>query len=136
MIAALLLLQSAAAGPAGLGAIGRQTLPAHGCAAYLWSAAETPQLVAMAGADPATLRIALDGRTVDLARSQQSGEGGFGFAGVTAYAGTDVVATLNMTITADANLTGGASVPQATLRIDRRGGDSVVVPVAGLIGCT
>jgi hypothetical protein len=29
----------------------------------------------------------------------------------------------------------GAAVPEATLRIDRTGQDSVVVPVAGLVGC-
>lgn len=119
-----------------IGGIGKQTLPAKGCAAYLFTAAgEQRVLIAMASADTATLRIAIDGKTQDYARTAQSGSGGFGFSGTTEYRGGDVTATLDMTIVTRGDVTGGAIVPRATLRIDRMGKDSVVIPAAGLIGC-
>jgi hypothetical protein len=124
-----------------IAAIGKQALPAKGCAAYLWTVGGvTRQLVAMANANPAQLRIAIDGTPKDYARTTQSapgqsGPGGFGFAGVTEYRGGDVTATLDMTITTRGDMTQGASVMPATLRIERAGQDTVVVPIGGLIGC-
>ncbi len=133
MILLALLIQAAAAPT--LGAIGTQQLPANGCAAYLWSASDR-RLVAMASADPAQLRIALDGKVpVELPRVGQHGEGGFGLAASTDYRGGEVAATLDLTIAARADLKDGATVPQATLRIDQAGRDTVIVPLAGLIGC-
>lgn len=113
----------------------KQALPAKGCAAYLFSTGATKALVAMASAEPAQLRIALDGVTTDYARSAQKTAVGFGFADSTEYRRGDVTATLDMTIVTRGDLTSGAVVSDATLRIDRPGKDSIVMPVAGLIGC-
>lgn len=137
MIALLIAQAVAAATVPGtpLAAIGKQDLPAKGCAAYLWSTAPDHMLVAMAGADPPQLRLAIDGGAKDYARASETGTGGYGFAGTTEYRGGDIIATLDLQVATRADLTGGATVPQATLRIDRPGHDSVVVPVAGLIGC-
>ena len=132
MIVLALALQVAAV-PA-LGAIGRQQLPATGCAAFLWSAADRT-LVAMASAEPARLRIAIDGKPVDLPRVGQHGEGGFGLAASTDYRGEDIGATLDVTVATNAGLKDGAMVPQATLRIERSGRDTLVVPLGGMIGC-
>ena len=46
-----------------------------------------------------------------------------------------MLAVLDMAVETRADLTGGAVVPAATLRVERPGRDAVVVPVAGLIGC-
>ena len=132
MIALALALQAAAA--PGLGAIGRQQLPTTGCAAFLWSAADRT-LVAMASADPARLRIAIDGKPVDLPRVGQHGEGGLGLAASTDYRGEDMAATLDLTVASNAGLRDGAMVPQATLRIERTGRDTLIVPLGGMIGC-
>jgi hypothetical protein len=123
------------AGPGPLGAIGKQKLPVRGCAAYLWNVDSNRQLVAMASADPAQLRIAIDGKTTDFAQASQSIPIGFGFAADTVYRGGDVTATLDLTIATRADITAGATVTAATLRIDRPGRDTIVVPVGGLIGC-
>jgi hypothetical protein len=132
MILLALALQAAAV-PA-LGPIGRQELPAAGCAAFLWSAADRT-LVAMASADPARLRIALDGKPVDLPLAARQRDGGFGLPATAEYRGGDAAATLDLSIVPRADLHDGAAVPQATLRIDRAGRDTLVVPLAGLIGC-
>ncbi|HEX8446201.1 MAG TPA: hypothetical protein VF649_06270 [Sphingomonas sp.] len=134
-----LLLQAAPPSmpaPAPLGAIGQQALPARGCAAFLWSAAGDRNLIAMAGADPARLRLSIGGRTLDLDRAGQNGAGNLGFAQVTDYGAGDLRVTLDMTIATRADLAGGATVPSGTLVITRPAQDVVVVPVAGLIGCT
>lgn len=144
MIATLLALAAQAAAPAAqtpaagvpslLGPIGRQALPAKGCAAYLWSTADR-QLVAMASADPATLRVSIGGRTVDLARTGVSGATALGLAAITDYRGEGLTARLTMEVVQQEGLTAGARVPGGSLQIDRPGADGVVVPVAGLIGC-
>lgn len=118
-----------------IGGLAKQALPATGCAAYLFSTGATRTLVAMATADAATLRIALDGTTADYARATQQGNGSFGFAPSTQYKAGDVTATLDMTIAARNDLTKGAAVPEAILRVDRPGKDGLAIPVAGLIGC-
>lgn len=131
---ALALQGAPAAAPLALDAIGRQRLPAKGCAAFVWSITDR-KLVAMASADPAQLRLSIDGRTVDIAKVAERGEGGLGFSGTTDYAGAEMTATLEMTIAIRAELAKGARVTDAVLRVERRGGDVLVVPVAGLIGC-
>lgn len=119
-----------------IGAIPRQDLPAKGCAAYLWSASGTHALVAMAQADPARLRLSIGGTITDLARrGGAAGASGFGFAERNDYGGGGVAATLTLRIETRASVGDGAVVPDGILQLDRAGQDSVVVPVAGLIGC-
>jgi hypothetical protein len=139
-ILSMLVAATQAAPPASidglpLGGLPKQALPAKGCAAFLWSATGTRALVAMATADPAQLRLSIGGTITDLARDQQQGAEGFGFADTIVYKAGDVTATLTMTIATRGDLKDGASVPEGTLRFDRTGQDSVVLPVAGLVGC-
>jgi hypothetical protein len=122
-------------GASPLSAIGQQKLPARGCAAYLWTLDVNRQMVAMASADPAQIRLAIDGKVLDFARATQSDPIGFGFGGITQYRRDDVTATLDLAISTRADITAGATVTAATLRIDRPSRDTVVVPVGGLIGC-
>jgi hypothetical protein len=130
MIAILLALQAAPS----LGALPKQALPARGCAAYLWSRGDR-RFVAVAGAEPASLRVALDGKVTDAARESQTGAAGYGMTERTTYRAGDATLTLEMTVSARADLTDGAAVPEATLTVARAGSDSVVYPIAGLIGC-
>jgi len=116
--------------------IGRQALPARGCAAYLWSRGPTPELVAMATADPATLRLAIGGKPADYPRITASGaQAGFGLAARTEYRLGAVSATLELTLAARADLTQGAAVTDATVTIVRDGAETLVLPVGGLVGC-
>jgi len=118
-----------------LGAIPKQDLPRQGCAAYLWTATGTRAFIAMAGADPARLRLAVDGRITDLERSGQMGGGTFGLAETSTYGGGAISAKLTMRIESRSSITGGGVVSDGILQLDRVGQDSVVVPVAGLVGC-
>jgi hypothetical protein len=133
-VAAQAAAPAAPAAPSVLGAIGQQRLPAKGCAAYLWNPADR-QLVAMAVADPATLRLSIGGKTIDLARSGGEGPGRLGFADAIDYRGGDLSVRLSMEIVQQDGLTAGARVPSGSLQIERPGQDAIAVPVAGLIGC-
>ena len=137
MIAALLLL--AVADPVAsidglpLGGLPRQSLPATGCAAYLFTGGTTRAFAAMAGAD--SLRIALDGKVVDLPRVAQDGPVAHGLSRDSDYRAGEIVARLSMTIVDRPDLTQGAAVESALLSLDRPGKDAIAVPLAGLVGC-
>lgn len=124
--------QAAPPPPAILGTLPRQALPQRGCAAFLWTV-EDQRLVAMA--EPARLRIMLNGKATDLAATQADGAGAMGFAATTLYAGGGVSATLAMTIAPRESLQDGAVVSDASLRLVQTGGDEIAVPVGGLVGC-
>lgn len=118
-----------------IGAIPQQELPPSGCAAFLWSKTQTRALVAMMTSDPAQIRFAPGGAVTDLVRVGQSGPGERGFVSATDYAGGDYRVRIEMEIVTRGDLTDGAAIPSATMRVDHDGHDSVIVPVAGLIGC-
>lgn len=116
------------------GKLPQQALPARGCAAYLWSLQDR-SLVAMATADPATLRLVIDGRVVDFPRETSTGAGGFGLPAHGVYRQGGMTATLDLTFATRTDLTDGGGVPEATLTLARAGSDELVLPVAGMIGC-
>lgn len=118
-----------------IGGLPPQSLPAQGCAAYLFSTGKTRMLAAMAGAEAGTLRLAINGSPTDLVRSGQSGSAGYGFAATTQYVGAGFSATLDLSLQTRRDLTQGAMIDQGTLRLDRAGEDTIILPVAGLIGC-
>ena len=138
MIAILLaaaLAQSPSSPPIALDAIGQQALPKTGCAAYLWNASDR-RLVAMASADAATLRLSIGGEKLELARTAQDGGIALGLAAMTTYVGQGVTARLDITVVSRENLVGGAQISDGSLEVARSGQDSLIVPIAGLVGCT
>ncbi|MGJ3628006.1 hypothetical protein AB5I41_15295 [Sphingomonas sp. MMS24-JH45] len=66
-----MLVQASSIDGLPIGALPRQDLPKAGCAAYLFTTGETRAFAAMV--TPDRLRIVLDGRTLDVARTGQSG---------------------------------------------------------------
>jgi hypothetical protein len=118
-----------------ISALPPQRLPAKGCAAFLWTRTPSMALVAMATTDPASLRLTIDGTVADLPISAQNGIGGLGYSQITEYRGKGTTATLQIVVKTDASTPKSGSISDATLRIDRAGKPSVVIPVAGAIGC-
>jgi hypothetical protein len=118
-----------------IGTIPKQTLPTGSCAAFLWSQTPSQGLIAMISASPAGIRFSPGGIVTDLVRVGQTGEAQFGLAATTDYAGGDFRVTVEMEIVKRGDLTDGAAVPRATMRVDQAGKDSVIVPAAGIIGC-
>lgn len=135
----ILFLALAAALPAidgtPLGVLAPQSLPERGCAAYLFTSDGKRRFVAYASAETGVLRIVLDGAAAEATRSAQTGSVGYGLAPSTEYKSAGFTATLDMATTERADLSAGAVISQATLRIDRQDQDGVAVPLVGLIGC-
>lgn len=118
-----------------ISALPPQHLPAKGCAAFLWTRTASMALVAMATTDPASLRLTIAGKLVDLPISAQNGIGGLGYSQITEYKGGGATATLQAVVKTDASAPKSGSISDATLRVDRKGQAGVVIPVAGAIGC-
>lgn len=118
-----------------ISALPPQRLPAKGCAAFLWTRTPSMALVAMATTEPASLRLTIDGNVTDLPISAQNGIGGLGYSQITEYKGRGATATLQINVKTDASAPKSGSIADATLRIDRAGQPSVMIPVAGAIGC-
>lgn len=118
-----------------IGAIPPQELPQGSCAAFLWTRTNSHGLVAMLTANPARIRFAPGGTITDLVRVSQQGASDFGFSTTTDYAGGDFRLSIDIEIAKRKDLSDGAMIPVATIRIDRAGQDTVIVPAVGLIGC-
>lgn len=118
-----------------ISALPPQRLPAKGCAAFLWTRTPSMALVAMATTDPASLRLTIDGKVADLPISAQNGIGGLGYSQITEYRGKGTTATLQIVVKTDASTPKSGSISDATLRVDRAGRASMVIPIAGAIGC-
>lgn len=119
-----------------IGAIPPQDLPPGGCAAFLWTNTTSRALIAMASADPARIRFAPAGTLTDLVRTAQAGGGNYGFATHSDYEGGDWRVSLDIEIVERGDLSQGAVIPAGSLRIERAGADTLVVPVVGIIGCS
>ena len=118
-----------------LGAIGPQTLPPAGCAAFLWSREATPSLVAMAASEPGTLTLQLNGKVLVLPRTTVEGEAKRGLSALSRYVSGPVSATLALSVTERPDLIDGALVSDATVTVEQPGHDTIVVPAGGMIGC-
>jgi hypothetical protein len=81
------------------------------------------------------LRVSLDGKTVDLARTTAQGAAGRGLAAMSRYQAGDVMASLELSTVERPDLRDGALAPEAMLTVERAGKDAIVMPVAGMIGC-
>lgn len=118
-----------------LGTLPRQDLTTGQCALFLWKAGNEARLVLMARVEPAVARIALDGRQMDLPRTDVHAGGASGMFADAVYGDGATTVTLNVTLEQRSGLQGGAVVTDGTLRLDRANGDGFVMPVAGLLAC-
>lgn len=146
LAAALLLAGCAAAprtgsapppqSPLPLAELPAQALPKGRCALFLWERAAGPgRRILMATAQPGAARIAWRGGIVDLPQTAASGEAVFGIAPTASYRGTGLSIDLALDFAAGTPLAGGLVVREGSLSFTPAGGDTVIVGVAGLIGC-
>lgn len=113
-----------------LGTLPSQSLAAGDCALFLWKAGSEARLIAMVRLEPAVARIVLDGRILDLARA----DGGKAFDQAR-YAGPVASLSIGVDLEQTPGLARGAVVRGGTLEVQRTGGESIVVPVAGMFAC-
>jgi hypothetical protein len=111
-----------------------QTLAPQSCAMFLWDRASRRRIV-MATAVPPALRVTIAGKPLVLAPAQPAtGATVMGFAPHASFGDAALLVTLDLAIIASEG--GGAVIRDGIVTVARAGGDTVVAPVAGLIGCS
>jgi hypothetical protein len=112
----------------GLETLPDQDMPKDGCAVFLWRAGDPARLLLVARSDPPAAMVKLDGRVRSLPRTAVDGRR-------TSYADGEDRIAIEVTVEPRRGLKDGAVITEGSLTLDRAGGATMVVPVAGLIGC-
>lgn len=117
-----------------------QRLAPQQCALFLWDRDSQRRIAMASSAPPAPaagaspgLTIVTGGRIQRLAATDSAGVPVLGFAPHASYRGGDLTITTDLGI--EPTPVGGAIVRDGTLTLTLADGTTVVVPVAGLIGC-
>lgn len=111
-----------------------QTLRPQSCAMFLWERASRRRII-MATAMPPALRVVIAGKPVELAPTQPAtGATVMGFTAHSSFGDAALQVTLDLAIIASEG--GGAVIRDGIVTVARAGGDTVVSPVAGLVGCS
>jgi hypothetical protein len=122
--------------PLPLAELPAQALPKGRCALFLWERAAGPgRRILMVTAQPGQARVVWRGAVVDLPQTAASGEAAYGIAPKASYAGAGLTIDLDLDFAAGTPLAGGLVVRDGSLAFTPAGGDTVIVGVAGLIGC-
>lgn len=111
-----------------------QTLAPQSCAMFLWDRASRRRII-MATAAPPVVRVIIGGKPVVLAATQPgTGAAVMGFPQRSSFGDATLQITLDLAIIASDG--GGAVIRDGVIIVARAGGDTVVAPVAGLVGCS
>jgi hypothetical protein len=123
-------------GPIGpLAELPPQTLAPGQCALFLWERAPSARRLAMLSAAPPYARVMTAAGVRDLAQTGGAGEPRFGLTPEASYADATLALRVNLRFEEAQGLVGGALARDGALSIETPGGDTVVVPVAGILGC-
>lgn len=105
------------------------------CALALWTLGAPATRIAIAVSQPASLRVNVNGRGLDLARSDYDGDPVFGHYPRQTWAGDGVLLTLRTGFSTREGMVGGAVTQDATLGYRGPDGEEMVIPVSGLVAC-
>lgn len=110
-----------------------QRLAKGSCAMVLWDR-QSRRRIAMVTAAPPLLTVVSDARIVGLPGTPEDAAGAvMGFAPRTSFRSAGMTIRLDLQIMASEG--GGAVVRDGTLTLSPNIGDTIVAPVAGLVGC-
>jgi hypothetical protein len=118
-----------------IGALGSRELGSGQCGLFLWSRAESPELVFFANPESGVAAIVLDGRERALQRLAVEAPVAGGRAGSQTFATETGEVSVRLTVLETEVVEGGYRVGSASLRIADDRGWSAVVPTAGLAAC-
>lgn len=119
-----------------LSVLPQQKLDPGQCALFIWKADGDSRLVLMARTTPQVARISLGGRQADLTRMNPPADPAAGAMFDNAiYSDGSTKVTLSVTLEQRSTLQGGAVVTGGTLQLDMAGGESFIMPAAGLLAC-
>jgi hypothetical protein len=118
-----------------LGEVAPQSLQPGQCGLALWTRAPSAQRIFWAYASPPIARMVIDGRALDLRRTEEVGEPLFGFPPQARYVAGGVSVAVDVDFESRSDLMGGAVVRAGTISYVNPAGAELMVPVAGLLAC-
>jgi hypothetical protein len=129
-------LPAAPPGPIGpLAELPPQTLGPGQCALFLWERAPSARRLAMLSAAPPFARVMTADGPRDLAQTEGAGEPRFGLTPEAAYADATLRLRVDLRFEDAQGLVGGALARDGALAVEGPDGETVVIPVAGILGC-
>lgn len=117
-----------------LKSLGEPQPPESGCALFLWTVSPVRKLV-LETRQGGAARIALAEGEVVLPRTATQGPAVLGLTPGASYSDGRRSIAYAVAIQQRPDVRNGATVPRGTLRLDLAGGETVVMPVTGLIRC-
>jgi hypothetical protein len=124
----------AAPARSGLEELAPRDLPAGRCTLILFTREAASRRVLIAYDEPAVALVNLQGREVELARTDIAGDVQFGHATFASYAADGVRATIDVAFDA-ARAADGAAVRSGSITLAEAGGSATVTPVVGVAAC-
>jgi hypothetical protein len=128
--------QAAPPGPIGpLAELPPQTLAPGQCALFLWERAPSARRLAMLSAAPPFARVMTATGQRDLSQIAAAGEPRFGLTPEASYGDGALTLSVDLRFEEAQGLVGGALARDGALSVAIAGGETLVIPVAGILGC-
>lgn len=112
-----------------------QELAPGQCALFLWARTTPARRFLMATQNPASARVSLDGRTLDVPLTAWDGEAVYGLHEIQTFSGDGITLTVRFSAEERKGLVGGLVAPNATVEYRDAAGWETVIPAAGMIAC-
>ena len=112
-----------------------QELASGQCVLFLWARTSPARRFLMATQNPASARVSLNGRTMDLPLTEWDGESAYGLHEVQVFSGEGITLTVRFTAEARKGLVGGMVAPEASVEYRDAAGWETVIPAAGMLAC-
>jgi hypothetical protein len=117
------------------GELAPQKLANGQCALFLWANTSPARRILMATQNPASARVVMKGKTLDLPLTSWDGEQVMGLYEQQTFSGEGVTLTVRFRPEATRGLVGGVVARDGSVELKDAAGWETVVPAAGMIAC-
>jgi hypothetical protein len=117
------------------GELAQQQLAPGQCALFLWAKTSPARRILMATLNPASARVVMKGKTLDLPLTAWDGEQVMGLYEEQTFTGGGLTLTVRFRAEAPKGLIGGLVAREGSVEVKDAAGWETVVPAAGMIAC-
>lgn len=117
------------------GELAPQKLASGQCALFLWANTAPARRILMATQNPASARVVMKGKTVDLPLTAWDGDQVMGLYEQQTFSGDGLTLTVRFRAEAPRGLVGGVVARDGSVELKDAAGWETVVPAAGMIAC-
>lgn len=117
------------------GELAPQKMASGQCALFLWADTAPARRILMATQNPASARVVMKGKTLDLPLTAWEGEQHMGLHEQQTFSGQGLTLTVRFRAESPRGLVGGVVAREASVELRDSAGWETVVPSAGMIAC-